>query len=633
MLTFAEWQALGMDPNSSVANPQLTSSFQPTNPAATTAGWLAGNQPRLTLYVPQDKFLESAGSNASSVTIFRSGMSLAQPLTVTLTTSDSSEIELPATWTIPANATSAVVPIKAKDDNLFEPTRGVQIFASASYAGQPLQGSEWVRVLQDTVVQPPTLSISDASVVEGDPGGVARSLVFTVTLSSSALSFPNVTVNYVTSNGDAQGGVDYTAATGQLSFTSTMRSKTITVPIRSDLAKEPNEMLFVRLSNPVNATISDNEGQGTIIDDDTPQLSINDISVGEGKSGSKLATFTVSLSKAISQVVSFRATTRSATATEGQDFQAKNQVVSIPAGSRTASFSVVVYGDTRLELEEKFTVTISEVVCAGVTRATGIGTIVNDDLPLPAAADKMGVVRNGHDWYLDTAGDGYLAERTIGYGLLGDRNFTADMNKDGREELVVARNNFARGGIDWYIDYNGDGNLGESIIQFGLLGDIPLIGDFDANDRDDLAAGRWNPARGGYDWYLDTAGNGNLAEKTLQYGLAGDMFLTGDFNGDRRDELIAVRKNTSTGGLNWYFDLLGNGGAAERTLAYGLIGDVPIMGDWNGDGLGDDMAVVRRNEQRGGLDWYFDLLGDGDTEDKIIEFGLLGDLPVAGKWR
>lgn len=124
-----------------------------------------------------------------------------------------------------------------------------------------------------------------------------------------------------------------------------------------------------------------------------------------------------------------------------------------------------------------------------------------------------------------------------------------------------------------------------------------------------------------------------MAEKFLRYGLAGDTFLTGDFNGDRYDELVAVRKNNTTGGLNWYFDLLGNGDAAERVLAYGLIGDVAVMGDWNGDGRGDDMAVVRRNTQRGGLDWYFDLVGDGGSEEKIIEFGLLDDLPVAGKWR
>jgi hypothetical protein len=487
---------------------------------------------------------------------------------------------------------------------------------------------------KDDMPTPPTLSVSDAQVVEGDPSiGQPRSLSFTVTLSSTAASFPNVRVNYATANGNAQAGIDYTSVSGQRTLTSTMRSFTVAVPIRPDTLKETDEMLFLRLSTPIGATISDGEGKGTIIDDDTPQLLVNDVSIAEGNSGIKQMPITFTLSKVATHAVSFRATTYAGSAIADQDFQTRSQVLSIPRGNRTATFNVGINGDTRLESDETFTVVISEVVGANVTKSKVTATIANDDLPLPAAADKPAVVRNGHEWYLDLAGNGYLAERTIGFGLPGDRHFSADMNGDLREELVVARNNTARGGIDWYIDYNGDGNLGEAVVEFGLLGDIPLIGDFDMNGRDDLAAGRWNAVRRSYDWYLDLAGDGYLAEKIIGYGFAGDMFLTGDFNGDRRDEIIAVRKDNITGGLVWHFDLLGNGGNAELIRAYGLIGDVPVIGDWNGDGRGDDMAVVRRNTKRGGLDWYFDLLGNGGSEELILEFGLLGDVPVGGKWR
>lgn len=385
---------------------------------------------------------------------------------------------------------------------------GVWVGGNSNYTNVD-RGKPWTpfrRWIDDVVIDIdptssvlPSLAISDVTVSEGDPATGAKVATFTVTATTNAATFSPVTVNYATTNDSAQAGPDYTSVTGQLCFTSAMRTKTITVPIRPDLLREQDEMFFVRLSNAVGATISDGEGKGTIIDDDTPQLSINDVSVFEGNSGTKPLTFTVTLSKAVTQMVSFRATTYSGSATAGQDFQSRSQVITIPGGSPSAVFSVSVNGDTRLETDEKFTVMISEVVGAVVGKSTGLGTIVNDDLPLPAAADKMGVVRNGHDWFLDTAGDGYLAERTIGFGLPGDRSFTADMNNDGREELVVARKNSARGGIDWYIDFNGDGNLGERIVQFGLLGDIPLIGDFDANGRDDLAAGRWNAARGGYD--------------------------------------------------------------------------------------------------------------------------------------
>ena len=42
----------------------------------------------------------------------------------------------------------------------------------------------------------------------------------------------------------------------------------MTVLVKGELLKEPNETLFVNLSSPVNATISDSQGQGTILNDD-----------------------------------------------------------------------------------------------------------------------------------------------------------------------------------------------------------------------------------------------------------------------------------------------------------------------------------------------------------------------------
>ncbi len=247
-------------------------------------------------------------------------------------------------------------------------------------------------------------------------------------------------------------------------------------------------------------------------------------------------------------------------------------------------------------------------------------------------AANMAVVRNGHEWLIDKNRDGYLAEKSLGFGLPGDRHFSADLNGDGIEELVIARENRSRGGIDWYIDDAGDGNSAERVLQFGLLGDLPLIGDFDANGRDDLAVARWVAARGTYEVYLDLKGDGWLAERVLHYGLDSDTILVGDSNGDGRDELIAVRQNSRTGGLDWYFDLLGNGGSAERVSSFGLLGDIVLMGDFDGNRR-DDMIAVRKNYNRGGLDWYFDLLGNGGAAEKKYEYGLMGDTPVIGDFR
>ena len=71
----------------------------------------------------------------------------------------------------------------------------------------------------------------------------------------------------------------------------------MSVTVNGDLLDEANETYFVNLTTPVNATIDDGQGQGTITDNDPPPaLSINDVTVTEGERRHDDATFTVSLS-------------------------------------------------------------------------------------------------------------------------------------------------------------------------------------------------------------------------------------------------------------------------------------------------------------------------------------------------
>ncbi|MGQ0622005.1 MAG: Calx-beta domain-containing protein [Panacagrimonas sp.] len=117
-----------------------------------------------------------------------------------------------------------------------------------------------------TLVMPLTLSISDASVTEGNSG--TANLVFTVSLSVASAS--PVTVNYATADGTAKlSDLDYPAAVGgSLSFTPGQTSQTITVPVKGDTKFEPNETLFVNLSGATGASISDGQGVGSITNDD-----------------------------------------------------------------------------------------------------------------------------------------------------------------------------------------------------------------------------------------------------------------------------------------------------------------------------------------------------------------------------
>lgn len=152
----------------------------------------------------------------------------------------------------------------------------------------------------------------------------------------------------------------------------------------------------------------------------TPVISINDVSLPEGNSGTTAFTFTVSLSApAPAGGVSFDIATSDGTATAGSDYQAKaltNQV--IPAGQTTYSFTVLVYGDTVPELNESFVVTLSNVVGALPGDLTGLGTILNDD----TAALSIGQIQ-GNSWKSPYEGYAVVttgvvtAKRTSGFFL------------------------------------------------------------------------------------------------------------------------------------------------------------------------------------------------------------------------
>src|SRR4051794_3357901 len=112
-----------------------------------------------------------------------------------------------------------------------------------------------------------------------------------------------------------------------------------------------------------------------------PNLTINDVSLNEGNAGTTSFTFTVSLSTPAGPGgVTFDIATANGTATQPSDYTQKSLTAqTIPAGSSTYSFTVLVNGDTTPETNETFFVNVTNVTGAVVTDGQGQGTIVNDD--------------------------------------------------------------------------------------------------------------------------------------------------------------------------------------------------------------------------------------------------------------
>jgi subtilisin-like proprotein convertase family protein len=225
----------------------------------------------------------------------------------------------------------------------------------------------------------PTLAINDVTVTEGNTGTVTA--VFTVSL--SAASGQQVTVNYATANGTATANMDYIPrTTGTITFSPGTKVRTVGVAVNGDVIDEVNETFFVNLTSPTNATIADNQGQGTIADDDLPPtLSINDASVAEGNSGTVTAVFTVSLSTISGQQVTVNYSTASGTATANKDYIPRSTgTITFSPGTIIRTVGVAVYGDIVVESNETFFVNLTNPVNATMADAQGLGTIVNDDV-------------------------------------------------------------------------------------------------------------------------------------------------------------------------------------------------------------------------------------------------------------
>jgi hypothetical protein len=119
-----------------------------------------------------------------------------------------------------------------------------------------------------------SISISDPVITEGDSG--TQQLVFTVTRVGDNSS--DLTLNWFTADGTATAGSDYTAASGQITFVAGgSNTQTVSIDIKGDTVPEPDKNFYVDLDLVSgSALMADNEGQGTILDNDTKFYVIND---------------------------------------------------------------------------------------------------------------------------------------------------------------------------------------------------------------------------------------------------------------------------------------------------------------------------------------------------------------------
>jgi hypothetical protein len=162
--------------------------------------------------------------------------------------------------------------------------------------------------------------------------------------------------------------------------------------------------------------------------------------------------------------------------------------------------------------------------------------------------------------------------------------FAADFDGDGRDDPATYDD--ATG--TWTIMPRCEGRGTVVSMPFAQPGDIPIVGDFDGNPANGVEVGacmppRWNIYNGNeFDAY-----NGAQVHN-LAFGTEDDIPIVGDFDGNGRDDIAVFRATTAT----WYVrGGLSNDYTGATDFNFGNLNAVPLCHNWNTNNPGDEFVV------------------------------------------
>ena len=280
-----------------------------------------------------------------------------------------------------AGETSKTVTVNVNGDVVTEANEGFTVTLSDAIGGQVVGATATGTILDDDILLQITPQTS--SQTEGNSGTV--SYVFNVTRSTALNT--SLTISWkVDGSGplpanaaDFQSGV---LPSGSLTFAVNETSKTITVNVAGDTAYEFNERFALTVFGDRIKVVA---ASGTIVNDDTAvEITRTPVVKVEGNSGTTPFTFTVTRSGVTTGVTSaaWAVAGSGARAADAADFVGgvfPSGTVSFAAGERSKIITVDVAGDSLLEWDEQFTVSLSDATGGSISSATATGTIVNDE--------------------------------------------------------------------------------------------------------------------------------------------------------------------------------------------------------------------------------------------------------------
>jgi hypothetical protein len=364
---------------------------------------------------------------------------------------------------------------------------------------------------------------------------------------------------------------------------------------------------------------------------------IDDQTLSEGNSGTKLATFTVTRSGGTAAFdVNFATADNSATVAGG-DYVAKSGTLHFDAGVNTQTISVTINGDTQVEFKEAFLVNLSGATNgATISDGQGIGTITNDDagafapvtFELAAFAPGAGGWNSGNQYpreVADVNGD-HMAD-IVGFGADGVIVSLATGNGHfGALTAGIANFGSSAAGGGWtsdnqyprqVADVNGDGMA--DIVGFGADGVIVSL----ATGGGHFAS----PVAGISNYGFLPAGGGWVSQNQYPRLLA-------DVNGDHMADIVGfgadgVIVSLATGGGHFASPVAGISNYGFLPAGGGWVSQDQyprLLADVNGDHMADIVGF--------GADGVIVSLatGGGHFASPVAGIQNFGFLPAGGGW-
>ncbi len=210
--------------------------------------------------------------------------------------------------------------------------------------------------------------------------------------------------------------------------------------------------------------------------------------------------------------------------------------------------------------------------------------------------------------FTDTRGVGDIVanDDSAQFGMVGGMPLAGDFDGDGRDEIAVFHSGY------WMIDLNHNGRWDDTDLMatLGDKEDRPVVGDWDGDGKDDI--GIYGPI-----WERDAE------------AIANDPGLPNPDNhpNTRPKNVPPVREDATNGARVMKLTSFGKQrvDVVDHVFGTGDGEDQPVAGDWNGNGIRSIGYFNAGN-------WHFDVNGDGkfNYDDATTTFGQTGDIPLVG---